>query len=62
MFLAACGAGDVTEEPTTVVAPTVQENLPKVLSVVLDRVDVPNYEIDLPPFTADMAFKMIDKE
>ena len=35
VFLTACGAGVATEEPTTIAVPTVQENFPEILSVVL---------------------------
>ncbi|HKJ37887.1 MAG TPA: DUF5060 domain-containing protein [Anaerolineales bacterium] len=44
ILLAACGTPQVTEEPTVVALPTVQVDLPEILSVKLDKAEVPKYE------------------
>ena len=44
-FLAACGSGaQPTQEPTAIVSPTMQIDLPELVSVSLDRSEVPKYE------------------
>ena len=45
LLLAACGGGEqLVYEPTVDVLPTVQENLPEILSVEFDKQDVSKYE------------------
>jgi len=44
LLATACGASQVTEEPTVIVPPTVQVDLPEILSVEFDRAEVLKYE------------------